>query len=104
MVTNVYGLGDKMKTGTQVAYVPLHAKGNINHPDVEFGFVMAENKDTHFCRYWKRGEPGILRTRANSEATPTEMLVEHQSVDQSVVDNWLVDIFEDEDRVGVYDN
>lgn len=74
-----------MVRGTQIAYVPNHANGKLDHPDVEFGFVMSRGDDVHFCRYWVRGAPGMLRTLANSEATPDWNLVEHQSVLQSVV-------------------
>jgi len=76
-----------MKPGTQIAYIPLHAEGDINHPDVEFGFVVSERGDAHFCRYWRRGHLGELRTVANSELTPTNNLVEYKSVSQDVVDN-----------------
>lgn len=76
-----------MKPGTQIAYIPLHAEGDINHPDVEFGFVVSERGDAHFCRYWRRGHLGELRTVANSELTPTDNLVEYKSVSQDVVDN-----------------
>jgi len=76
-----------MKSGTQIAYIPLHAEGDINHPDVEFGFVVSERGDAHFCRYWRRGHLGELRTVANSELTPSDNLVEYKSVSQDVVDN-----------------
>ena len=78
-----------MKPGTQIAYVPLHANGDVNHPDVEFGFVVADRGSFHFCRYWRKGEPGALRTVANSEASPTDALVEYKSVLQGVVDTIL---------------
>jgi len=76
-----------MKLGTQIAYIPLHAENDINNPDVEFGFVVSEHGDAHFCRYWRRGHLGELRTVANSELTPTDNLVEYKSVSQDVVDN-----------------
>ena len=79
-----------MKPGTQIAYIPLHAENDINHPDVEFGFVVSERGDAHFCRYWRRGHPGELRTVANSELTPTNNLVEYKSVSQDVVDNLVL--------------
>jgi len=80
-----------MKIGTQIAYIPLHANGKITHPDVEVGFVTAEGvAQTHFCRYWRKDRAGVeLRTMANSESTPTSLLIEYQSVSQSVVDEWL---------------
>jgi hypothetical protein len=86
-----------MKQGTQIAYVPPHAKGDLYHISVQFGFVIREahcgDRDAHLCRYWLRGYEGIqLRTTANSELTPTTHLVEHQSVGQSVVDSWLVEL------------
>jgi hypothetical protein len=85
----------KMEPGTQIAYIPLHAEGDINHPDVEFGFVTLEKHDCHFCRYWRKGHLGELRTVANSEYTPTAMLVEHISVPQDLVDAFFKKVGED---------
>jgi hypothetical protein len=86
-----------MKKGTQIAYVPTHAKGDprgLKHPSVEFGFVMSESPRGvgHFCRYWLKGKLGQLRTTANSELTPTDNLVVYQSVDALVVDEALAQI------------
>lgn len=77
--------------GDQVAYVPTHADGDLKHPDVEFGFVtsMRPAGDAAFCRYWRRGHLGELRTVANSECTPVDLLVPHQSVSQTIVDDVL---------------
>lgn len=50
-----------MKIGTQVAYLPTHADGDVTHPDVEFGFVTSARGEAHFCRYWRKGQPGVLR-------------------------------------------
>ena len=80
-----------MKPGTQIAYIPAHAKGNIKHKDVEFGFVTSETRDAVgnpacFCRFWHRGEPGVLRTVSNSQFVKGVHLIEHQSVAQSAVD------------------
>jgi len=87
-----------MKRGTQIAYVPMHANGDINHPDVELGFVTSmSDHDTAFCRYWSKAHPGELRTKANSEATPVDMLVEIQSVAQVTVDQALK-VIEDWER------
>ena len=79
-----------MEQGTQIAYVPMHADGNLSHRDVEFGFVVSERGDAHFCRYWRRGELGKLRTLANSELTPTDCLVRYDSVMYACVKQWLV--------------
>ena len=79
-----------MNIGTQIAYVPSHTNGDLNHEDVEFGFVTSERKDSHFCRYWRKGHLGELRTLSNSELTPTEMLLEHKSVSQNVVEDWII--------------
>lgn len=74
-----------MKPLTQVAYIPTHAKGDIAHPDVEFGFVTSLRKNAAFCRYWRKSFPGQLRTLANSELTSLENLVEFESVPQFAV-------------------
>lgn len=83
-----------MKPGTQIVYVPLHANGDINHPDCERGFVSSEHPDgkRHFCRYWRRDAWGVLRTVANSELTPNECLREHDSGPQFDVNFTLASI------------
>ena len=67
------------KKGDQIAYIPMHADGDISHPDVEFGFVMSDNGDNCWCRYFrevKNLEPE-LRTVANSELTPKFFMRQH---------------------------
>jgi hypothetical protein len=73
-----------LKRGTQIAYVPLHAKNNIGHPDVQFGFVTSVRGDTVFCRYWSKSHHG-LRTTANSEGAYKNMIVEYTSRPQEDV-------------------
>ena len=77
------------KSGEQIAYIPSHADRDINHPDVEFGFVTSVREDTVFCRYWSKYSAGELRTKANSEGAPEEMVVRHVSRDQTAVDALL---------------
>lgn len=93
-----------MKPGTQIAYVPNHAwftsldhpqrTPDLQHRDVEFGFVTSEHnyKDAHWCRFWIKGQPGVLRTTNTSEKTPNDNLVEHVSTDQAHVDALLAGI------------
>jgi len=66
---------------TQIAYIPTHAAGNVNHPDVEYGFTTSGRTvgGNYFCRYWSKHVPTILRTRANSELTNEDDLVEFVS-------------------------
>lgn len=67
--------------GDQVAYTAPHLAGNLCHPDAEFGFVMAPAGPGHYwCRFWRRGHLGELRTVANSEIAPADCLVAHDSV------------------------
>ena len=73
-----------LKLGTQIAYVPLHAEDRF-HPDVEYGFVTSVKESFAFCRYWRKFEPGVLRTTANSEATPKDQLIEIDSVPEGVI-------------------
>ena len=84
----------EFKPGDQIAYIPMHADGDINHQDVEFGFVTSVCSDTSalFCRYWSKYSPGELRTKANSESTPIDMLVHHVTVIQSKVDALLEEL------------
>lgn len=71
--------------GTQILYVPMHAHGDTNHPDVEAGFVTSVRGDVAFCRYWSKYAPGELRTKANSEATPLAAIVVRDTVPQHQV-------------------
>lgn len=76
--------------GDQIAYLPMHTEGDINHPDVEFGFVY-DTEDTAdfvtvFCRFWHKGKPGELRTVLNSELCHKQYLRLHRSVD-----DWKID-------------
>lgn len=72
----------------QIAYIPDHAEGDIEHPDVEFGFVSSDRGEggSVFCRYWLKGRNGReLRTTANSEATPRGNLRRHRSASDGEV-------------------
>lgn len=73
--------------GDQIAYIPAHADGDINHPDVEFGFVTGgpNAMECFFCRYWSKETPYELRTKANSEMTPSYMMRYFQSVPDKLV-------------------
>lgn len=55
---------ESLKPGTQIIYIPMHAKGDENHPDVEEGFVTTHRpgSDAVYCRYWSKHYPGELRT------------------------------------------
>ena len=72
---------DKLfKAGEQILYVPDHVDGDLEHRDVQIGFVMFDQDpgaDAVFCRYFykRNGEAGVLRTVACSELTPTRLLV-----------------------------
>lgn len=84
---------ERFERGEQIAYIPLHANGELSHPDVEYGFVTSQKGDTVWCRYWRKDEVGMmLRTLANSEGTPVDSLVRHVSVRQGRVEDWLVSI------------
>jgi len=93
----------RLQRGDQVAYVPPHAQKRTDapkhwrtwdpaHPDVEFGFVTSQNEQFVFCRFWLPGQPGVLRTTANSEGAPRNCLVKHISVEQDVIDAALEQI------------
>lgn len=78
-----------MKKGTQIVRIPDHANGDINHPDVDFGFVMTSMITTCACRYWKKGQPGVLRTVANSETTPRLNLQRFELLPQFVIEKTI---------------
>ena len=85
-------MSDIFKPKDQIAYIPTHAEGDINHPDVELGFVTGRSGGGVFCRYWSKYSPGLLRTTANSESTPEHLLVHHYSVKQRVVDELYTEL------------
>jgi len=78
-----------MNVGTQIVYIPTHAEGDVTHPDCEFGFIFGSSHNSgdkaYFCRYWRKRQPGVLRTTACSELTNARDIQEYQSVPQEVV-------------------
>lgn len=46
-----------IEVGDRVIYVPTHANGDINHPDVEYGTVKSWNKKFIFVNYVRNGIP-----------------------------------------------
>jgi hypothetical protein len=85
---------NKFGRGIQVAYLPNHAEGNFENPDVEYGFVTStrSNSDSWelvYCRFWHKGKPGEMRTTNCSEMANASNLMVYHSVDQSVVQEWL---------------
>ena len=45
-----------IRPGMRVAYVPLHAHGNVKHPDVERGAVSSCNSRYAFVRFDRQVE------------------------------------------------
>jgi hypothetical protein len=76
----------KMEKGTQILYVPQHARGDSDHPSVEEGFVMSVQGGMAFCRYWSGRGGQTLRTKLNREATPIRNLVVKDTHSQKAVD------------------
>ena len=83
---------ETLKRGTQIIYVPSHAKHVEDHPDCERGFVMTDKGDTVFCRYFSRLHHLELRTVANSESTSKRDLVVRDTTDQKNIDTWVKNI------------
>lgn len=84
---------DELKRGMQIMYIPMHCNGDLNHKDIEYGFVTSTGlREVVFCRYWNKFyNPGeSLRTIANSEATPLDMMLIHDSVPQCLVNIMLI--------------
>ena len=81
----------EFKQGDQIAYIPDHCMGP---GDVEYGFVTGEagKQGSYFCRYWRKGEAGQLRTTSCSESTPAENLVHFESVSQEEIEKYLIDL------------
>lgn len=88
-----------MRIGEQIAYVPGYAKGDMEHDNVEYGFVVEGHKRIFgyvFCRYWKKDKEGErLRNTGNPELTPAKYLIAHISCPQEQVDK-LIEEFKTE--------
>ena len=80
-----------LKRGDQIAYTPTHTEGNLEHPDVEFGFVTSVRDDAAFCRYWSEHHNG-LRTTSCSELTPLDCLSLYTSRPEWVIEARLRDL------------
>ena len=83
-----------MKAGTQIIYVPLHAKGDIHHGDCQAGFVTSVKGDVAYCRYWSKYSLGELRNKACSERCDISRLVVQNTVDQRIIDEMLPELRE----------
>jgi len=84
-----------LKQGTQVAYIPTHAHGDIDHEAVEFGFVTKVDvaKQVAWVRYWK-GDPSktmhrVLRTTGNSERSRLSLLSVCEKISRRLIDREL---------------
>ena len=79
-----------LKRGTQIVYVPNHADGDLKHEDCEYGFVITDKGESAFCRYFLKDKS--LRTVANSELTPKDMLIVANHRPQKDIDTWVKNI------------
>jgi hypothetical protein len=87
------------ESGDQIAYIPYHANGDINHGDVQFGFVTSTRELRNgeigvWCRYYYRD--GTRRTTSCSERCSPDQIVPHVSRPQEDVTAWLKDIAAEE--------
>lgn len=81
----LYEKATRFYPGMQVAYISVH-------PDIEFGFIEKNSPNNCLCRYWRKGEPGHLRTVASGEWTKKDDLYLFSSVEQKIVDQILLKI------------
>jgi len=85
----VAALRGQYEPGDQIAYVPQHANGDLDHKDVEFGFVTSVREDTVFCRYFRSRDSNELRTLSCSEGANAQSIVPVWHHEPSVVKKWL---------------
>ncbi|MDZ7697913.1 MAG: hypothetical protein U5R49_13640 [Deltaproteobacteria bacterium] len=79
-----------MRPGTQIVYMPDQAKGDLNHSDVMFGFVVAHKGEFfHWCHFWSKNKPEILRTRKSPDMVPNDNLIRKKTVPQKQVDEMM---------------
>ena len=82
-------LRGQYEPGDQIAYVPQHANGDLDHQDVEFGFVTSVREDTVFCRYFRSRDSNELRTLSCSEGANVHNIVPVWHHEPDVVKRWL---------------
>lgn len=80
---------DLLKQGTQILYVPNHAEGDLDHEDVEQGFVTLVGQRVARCRFWRKDGTG-LRTRLNSESVAFENLFMFKHRNKKEVEDMLL--------------
>jgi hypothetical protein len=78
------------KIGDQIVYIPNHAD-DMFHKDAEFGFITGFNPEGNaFCRYWRNPDREELRTKANSECTPIDMIRRCDLKSQEEIDKLII--------------
>lgn len=87
-------IDETLLPGEQIAYVPRHAKGDLSHPDVDFGFIQEDRGASCLCRFWAwdrkhQLQVGDLKTKANAVSVYKTDLVRHPHCEQRVIDNYL---------------
>lgn len=81
-----------LKIGDQIVYIPSHAD-DMFHPDAEFGFITGFNREgSAFCRYWLNPHKERLRTTANSECTPIDMIYRCDLKPQNEIVKLMIDL------------
>lgn len=107
---------DKLKKGTQILYVPSHLLEDIEPGQDFYKRVMNKNMwgypsgiqpgfvtsgptadDSYFCRYWRWDTNNNeyvteLRTKSNSEKTPTHSIILYSYWNVNVVQGMLHEI------------
>lgn len=78
--------------GRQVVYVPNHAKGDLNHPDCEAGFVTWVTDPYVQCRYWSKVDPSLLRITTCSKGMLVQNLVIKDTHPQEDVNALLAEL------------
>lgn len=67
---------EAFKPGTRVAYVPLHARGSMSHPDVERGSVSSVNERNVFVKFDKQVSKLGWDGTTSQSCDPTSLVIE----------------------------
>lgn len=62
---------------TRVAYIPNHADGDINHPDVEWGYVSSSNDVNIFVKFDKQLDKFGWEGTTSQSCTPSTLYIEY---------------------------
>lgn len=67
---------EEIRGPQRVAYVPLHANGDLGHPDVERGTVSSKNEHNVFVKFDKQVKKFGWEGTTSQSCDPSDLVIE----------------------------